>query len=62
MDAFAALRKQHEPLARRAFGEARAAFQQGQPDQGYAKYQEIVEKAYSSSFYRNVKEWLKARK
>jgi predicted esterase len=62
MDAFATLRQQHEPAARRAFGEARAAFQQGQPDQGYAKYQEIVEKAYASSFYRNVKEWLKARK
>ena len=62
MDAFTTLRKQHEPVARRAFGEARAAFQQHQPDQGYAKYQEIVEKAYASSFYRNVKEWLKERK
>jgi hypothetical protein len=62
MDAFAALRKQHEPIARRAFGEARAAFQQGKPDQGYARYDEIVKNAYASSLYRNVKEWLKARK
>jgi predicted esterase len=61
MEAFAALRKQHEPAARRAFGEAQAAFQQGKPDQAYAKYQEIVDKAYASSLYRNVREWLKSR-
>jgi predicted esterase len=62
MDAFAALRKQHEPVARQAFGAGRAAFQQGKPEQGYAQYQEIVAKAYASPLYRNVKEWLKARK
>src|SRR5207249_1748445 len=37
MAAFESLRKQHEPAARRALGEARAAFQQGKRDQGYAK-------------------------
>jgi predicted esterase len=62
IDAFDSLRKQHELQAQRAFGEARAAFQQGKPDQGYAKYQEIVDKDYASTLYRNVKEWLKARK
>jgi predicted esterase len=62
MDAFESLRKQHEPQAQRAFSEARAAFQQGKSDQGYAKYQEIVDKDYTSTLYRNAKEWLKARK
>ena len=62
MDAFESLRKQHEPLAKKAFGEARAAFQQGKPDQGYARYQEIVDKDYASSSYRNIKEQLKSRK
>jgi predicted esterase len=62
MSAFETLRKQHEPAAQRAFGEARAAFQRRNQDQGYAKYQEIVDKDYASPLYRNVKEWLKARK
>ena len=62
MDAFESLRKTHEPLAQKAFGEARAAFQKGKPDQGYAKYQEIVDKDYASSSYRNIKEQLKSRK
>jgi hypothetical protein len=62
IDAFESLRKQHEPEAQRAFGEARAAFQQGKPDQAYAKYQEIVDKDYASSLYRNAKQWLKSRK
>ena len=44
------------------FGEARAAFQQGKQDEGYAKYQEIVDKDYASSLYRNIKEQLKSRK
>jgi hypothetical protein len=43
MDAFESLCKQHESQAQRAFGEARAAFQQGKPDQAYAKYQDLRE-------------------
>jgi predicted esterase len=62
MGAFESLRKQHEPLAQKAFGEARTAFQQGKPDQGYAKLQEIVDKDYAASLYRNIKEQLKSRK
>jgi predicted esterase len=61
MGAFEALRKQHEPLADTAFGEAMAAFQQAKRDDGFAKYREIVEKDYASSRYRNVKEQLKSR-
>ena len=62
MAAFESLRKQHEPLAQKAFGEGRAAFQQGKRDQGYAKFQEIVDKDYAASLYRNIKEQLKSRK
>jgi hypothetical protein len=62
MGAFEALRKQHEPAAQKAFGEAIAAFRQGKRDEGFAKYQEIVDKDYASSRYRNLKEKLKSRK
>ena len=41
--------------------EARAAFQQGNKDQGYAKYQEVVDKYYAASSYRNAKRWLGER-
>ena len=62
MEAFEALRKQHEPDAQRAFQEAITLFRQGKQAEGYAKYQEIVDKDYASSRYRNIKEQLKARK
>jgi hypothetical protein len=62
MDAFQALRAQHEEPAKKAFGEARAAFQQGRAADAYAKYQEIVDKDYASSFYRSVKRTLSERK
>jgi predicted esterase len=61
MQAFNALRAEHDGPARKAFGEARSAFQQGRPDEGYAKYQEIVDKYYAASSYRNVKRWLAER-
>jgi predicted esterase len=60
--AFHALRAQHDPRAKKAFGEARAAFQQGRKDDGYAKYQEIVDKDYASSLYRFAKRQLAERK
>ncbi len=62
MEAFETLRKRHEPAAQRAFQEAITLFRQGKQADGYAKYQEIVDKYYSSSRYRNIKEQLKARK
>jgi hypothetical protein len=62
MAAFAGLRLEHQEPAKKAFGEARKLFQQGRQDEGYAKYQEIVEKYYASSLYRNVKRWLQERK
>jgi predicted esterase len=62
MGAFEALRKQHEPAAQKTFGEALTAFQQGKRDEGFAKYQEIVDKDYAASRYRNIKEQLKSRR
>ena len=56
------VRAEHEGPAAKALGEARAAFRQGRRDEGYAKYQEVVDKYYAASSYRNVKRWLAARK
>jgi hypothetical protein len=62
MQAFAAVRGEHDGPAKKALGEARTAFQQGRRDEGYNKYQEIVDKYYAASSYRNVKRWLAERK
>ena len=62
MAAFEALRKKQEPDAQRLFQEAIMLFRQGKQAEGYAKYQELVDKDYASTRYRNVKEQLKARK
>jgi hypothetical protein len=62
MAAFSELRKRHDEPAQKAFREARQFFQQGKQDEGYAKYQEIVEKNFASPKYRIVKGWLEERK
>jgi predicted esterase len=62
MQAFNTLRAEHEEPARKSVNEARAAFQQGKRDEGYAKYQEIADKYYAASSYRNVKKWIAERK
>jgi predicted esterase len=62
MDAFEALRKQQEPAAQKAFQEGMMLFRQGKQAEGYAKYQEIVDKYYASPRYRNIREQLEARK
>jgi predicted esterase len=61
MQAFAELRAKQEGPAKKLINEARAAFQQGNRDQGYAKYQEIVEKYFAASTYRTAKRWLAER-
>jgi predicted esterase len=61
MQAFNALRTEHEASAKKLLDESRAAFQQGRRDEGYQKYQEIVDKYYAASSYRNVKRWLAER-
>jgi predicted esterase len=62
MDAFNALRARQDPPSQKAMNQARAAFQQGQRDDGYAKYKEIVDKYPAATSYRNVKRWLAERK
>ena len=62
MQAFNAVRSEHEDTAKKTLAEANAAFQQGRRDEGYAKYQEIVDKYYAASSYRNVKRWIAERK
>ena len=62
MKKFAIIRAEHEGPAEKAFGEANSAFQQGKRDEGYAKYQEIVDNYFAASSYRNVKRWLAERK
>jgi predicted esterase len=62
VEAFNALRAQHDAPAKAAFAEARTAFQQNRPADGYAKYQEIVDKQYAAPTYRTVKRWLADRK
>jgi predicted esterase len=61
MKAFGALRSKHDAPARKAMGEARGLFQQGRPDDGFAKAKEVVEKYYASSSYRLAKKWLAER-
>jgi hypothetical protein len=62
MQAFSALRAKHDGAAKKLLDESRAAFQQGRPDEGYAKYQQIVENYYAASSYRNAKRWIAERK
>jgi predicted esterase len=62
MEAFDRLRAAHNGPAEKLLNEANAAFQQGKRDDGYAKYQEILEKYFASSSYRNVKQWLAERR
>jgi hypothetical protein len=62
MQAFGALRAEHDGPAQKTMNEANNAFRQGKRDEGYAKYQEIVDKYYAATSYRNAKKWLAERK
>ncbi len=62
MAAFDELRSRQEEPAKTAFGEARQLFQQGKQNEGYAKYQTIVQSYYAAPLYRNAKRWLAERK
>jgi len=61
MAVFNELRARQEEPAKTAFGEARQLFNQGKQNDGYAKYQMIVESYYASPLYRNAKRWLAER-
>jgi predicted esterase len=63
MAAFAELRKRHEGPAKTAFLEANQLFRQaGKQDEGYKKYQQIVDSYYAAPVYRIVKRSLNERK
>ena len=62
MQAFEALRAEQSGPAQKALSEASAAFGQGKRDEGYAKYQEIVDLYYAAPSYRNTKRWLAQRR
>ena len=59
---FQELWDKHEPPAKELYNDARKAFRSGNRNGGYAKYQEIVDKYYASSYYRTVKKTLDDRK
>lgn len=61
IEAYTALRKKHQPEADRLFAEARGDFQRGRQQEGYAKYQRIVDELYASSWYRLAKRSLDDR-
>jgi predicted esterase len=61
MAAFNDLRAKQDPLASKAMGEARQAFNQGRRDDGFAKAKEVVDKYYASTSYRLAKKWLAER-
>jgi len=62
MKAFYALRAEQEEAATKLVNEGRQATNQRRSDDGWAKYEEVVEKYPASSQYRKVKGWLKGRK
>ena len=61
MRAFDAVRAEHGGPARRALGVAGAAFGLGRRDEGFAKYQQIVDEHWAAPSYRNAKRLLAER-
>jgi hypothetical protein len=59
---FAALREQQEKPALELFNAARGLFQKGEREAGWAKYQELVEQCWASSWYSRVQGWLRERR
>ena len=62
MAAFEKLREEHTEPAKEAQKSARAAFQRGDQEGGYGKYQEIVDEYYAAPNYRMVKRWVSERR
>jgi len=61
MKAFYRLRDEHDEPAEKLIGEARAAFQRGNREVGWASYEKVVREYYAARRYRNVKKWLADR-
>ena len=52
LKSYATLRAEHQPGADELFNQSRGDFQRGEQDAGYAKYKQIVDSFYASSWYR----------
>lgn len=55
------LRQIHQKPADKIYSEARKLFQQNKSDEGWAKYQEIVDQYYASNHYTKIKKWITDR-
>ncbi len=62
MAAFDALGSQHAAPARKLMNESRGQFQQGRRDEGRAELEEIAQKYYASSVFRQAKKGLEAQR
>jgi predicted esterase len=60
--AFKKLQSAHDPKAEELMTAARKAFNEGKRDEGWQKYQEIVDACYAAKCYRTVKRWLANRR
>lgn len=62
LESYDQLRSEHQPKADALYKQSKADYQAGRIDEAYAKYQEVVDSYYASSWYRKMKGWLERRK
>jgi hypothetical protein len=62
LEAYQSLREKHAEPADETMKAAREAFQSGNRELGYTKYQEIADKHYASIHYATVRDFLKKQK
>jgi predicted esterase len=62
VDAYRGVQEDHDLVAEKRIGEARACFRAGDEEGGWAKYKEVVELYWGAKRYRTVKRWLADRK
>ena len=59
---FALLQKEHQPKAEVLYKQSKKDYQTGKRDAAYAKYQEVVDTYYASTWYPKMKKWIADRK
>lgn len=62
MSAYYELRKNHQKAADDLYHAATRNFREKKQDDAYAKYQQVVDKYYASSWYPKMKRWIAERK
>ena len=55
------LRERHQPQADKLYSAAKQDFRNQKRDKAYARYQEVVDKYYASSWFAKMKRWLAER-